>query len=101
MTSWDVSGIWYGTSCTDGLTHAQGLQGDGEGWGGPPQTYNVSLFVTWQSAYTSYGYGQVVSTIAALLDGMFWYSVPVSGFVDDKGLVKLTFYIGCASEEWA
>lgn len=96
----DVSGIWIGTLYTDGLTHMQGLVGGGPGWGGPPKTYRISLWFSAQGDYKNFGYGQVVSPISGQMDGYDFYSVAISGFVDDKGLVKLSFYLPTMSVDW-
>jgi hypothetical protein len=95
----DVGGIWYGTIYTDGLAHLQGLQG-GAGFGGPPRTHSISLWISYQGDYKNFGFGKVVSPISGQVDGLEWYSIPVSGFIDDKGLVELVFYLGSLSEDW-
>jgi hypothetical protein len=53
----DVSGIWSGTVDTDGLTYLQGMAGGGDGWGGPPRTYPVALWIS-QGEYKNFGYGR-------------------------------------------
>jgi len=96
----DVGGIWDGTIDTDGLEHFQGLQGDADGWGGPPSTDRITLWITSQGDYKDFGYGQVVSPISGQVDGLEQYSNPVSGFVDDRGLVKLIFYGSSPVVDW-
>jgi hypothetical protein len=94
----DISGIWHGTLASDGLTYMQGLEGGG--WGGPPENHRVSLWISAQSPYKNFGYGQVVSHISGQMDGYTFHSSAFNGFIDDKGLVKLTFYVPTASVDW-
>jgi hypothetical protein len=96
----ELGGIWAGTMYTDGLVHAQGLKGGGGGWGGPPRTNRITLSISYQGDYKNFGFGQVVSPISGQVDGLEWHSIPVSGFIDDKGLVKLSFYGSSPHVDW-
>jgi hypothetical protein len=58
------------------------------------------LWISSQGDYKNFGYGQVVSPISGQVDGLEWYTNPVSGFIDHTGLVKLAFYLGTLSEDW-
>lgn len=98
----DVSGTWKGTEYTDGLAHAQGLSG---GWGGPPKTYNVTLTITSQGDYENFTGGQWVSAVSGYFhrsaDGYNIELIPVSGFINRDGLVKLSFFRPTLSVDWA
>lgn len=89
----DVSGTWKGTENTDGLTYMQGLEGGG--WGGPPRAYNVTLTITSQGDYENFTHGQWVSALSGdfhrSADGYNIELIPVSGFINRDGLVKLSF----------
>jgi hypothetical protein len=95
----NVGGMWYGTIYTDGVWHLQGLVG-GDEIPGPPSTHSISLWISYQGDYKNFGFGQVVSPISGQVDGLGWYTNPVGGFIDDKGLLKLVFYLPSVSEDW-
>jgi hypothetical protein len=94
----DVRGAWTGMEYTDGLIHAQGLVGGGEGWGGPPKTYSVVLTIATQSPYRDFSGGTWVSAVTGEMSrqegGYFVGLIPVAGFVDRAGQVKLSFHSG-------
>ncbi len=94
----DITGTWTGTEYTDGLTHAQGLIGDGNGWGGPPKTYNVTLTITSQGEYKNFTGGDWVSAVSGHLgrsaDGYFLERIPISGCINYGGLIKLSYFTG-------
>jgi hypothetical protein len=95
----ELSGIWAGTVYTDGLTYAQGL-GNGEGWGGPPRTHRITLSISSQGDYKNFSVGQIVSPISGQVGGLEWHAIPVSGFIDDKGRIKLVFYGTSPQVDW-
>ena len=90
----DVSGTWTGTEYTDGLAHAQGFESGG--WGGPPKTYDVRLTITYQGDYESFAGPQWVSAVSGYFQrsagGYNIELVPIGGFVNRDGLVKLSFF---------
>lgn len=102
----DVSGIWEGTLHTHTAkdtavynSYSGPLEIRERLGGGPPQIFNVKLSIASQSEYTHFGAGYFgefrprVSIISGHLYGydQSFYLTPVSGFVDDAGLVTLSF----------
>ena len=94
----NVSGIWYGTLYTDDIWHLQGLQG-GDELEGRPRTHSISLWISYQGGYKNFYFAQVASPISGQVDGLE-KTIPVGGFIDDKGLVKLVFYLASPTEDW-
>lgn len=94
----DLLGVWNGTVFTDGLWFTSALHSlegkyvGGEGYGGPPHIYNVSLEIKWQGDYQTFYYALVVSPFYGQLVGMQQDSIPVSGFINTDGFIKVSFY---------
>lgn len=99
----DVLGRWYGREYSNGLTYAQAISG--EGWGGPPERYDVTLTVTAQDKYRNFGGGVWVSAFSGELSrraqGYYLGLIPVSGFVSSAGRVKLGFFTGTPEVYWS
>jgi hypothetical protein len=91
----DVTGTWEGTVVTETAPAYQVYSGPfGEPrkviqiLGSAPVLYDVELTIKSQDDYRKFETGEpLVSTVSGQLD-----STPVSGFVDDTGLVHLIFY---------
>ena len=94
----DMLGNWQGTAFTDNLSFTPALHDrngnyvGGEGFGGPPQTYNVSLEIKWQGDYQNFYYALVVSPFYGQLVGIEQDSIPVSGFINTYGFIKFSLY---------
>jgi hypothetical protein len=96
----DVRGIWEGTLVTETAPAYQVYSGPfGEPrkviqiLGSGPRLYDVELTIKSQDEYRKLETGEpLVSTVSGQLDYIQIGSTPVSGFVDDTGLVHLIFY---------
>lgn len=97
--NFDLLGNWQGTAYTDGLWFTPSLfnmNGEyegGVGSGGPPQTYTASLEIKWQGDYQTFYYALVVRPFYGQLVGVQQDSIPVSGFLNTQGFIKLSFYV--------
>jgi len=94
----DLLGIWDGTYYTDGLWYMPGLfdlngsyAGD-EGVGGPEETKSVTLNIKWQGRFDRFYYALEVSPFYGELAGAQEGSIPVSGFVNRQGFIKIALY---------
>jgi len=102
----DISGIWEGTLATETAPAYQAYDGAYGGrreirqLGGQPAAalYDVKLTITSQDEYRKFGTDRFVTEpLVSTISGQLYNfgresSTPVSGFVDDTGLVKLIFY---------
>jgi hypothetical protein len=94
-----ISGIWNGTVTTETFPAYQAYGGAFGGpktivqLGGQPAATirDVNLAITTQDEYRKAATGELVSTVSGQLYDVV-ASTPVSGFVNDTGVVKLTFY---------
>ena len=94
----DLVGRWDGTFFTDGLWFtpqlfkANGEYVGGQGFGGPPLTANVALQIKWQGDYETFYYAVRAAPFYGDLVGVQQDSIPISGFVNTYGFVKIAFY---------
>jgi len=94
----DLLGQWHGTYQTDGLWYTPGLFSEsgqyvgGQGFGGPAQNSQVTLDIEWQGAYQNLSQGVIASPFYGTLLGAQQSVIPVSGFLNQEGYIKMAFY---------
>ena len=94
----DLLGSWQGAFQTDGLWFypalfdQQGAYQGNTGSGGPPQDLQVILRIKWQGDYQNFSNALVVSPFYGELLGVQRESIPLSGFVNEYGFIKISFY---------
>jgi len=106
----DIGGIWEGTLATETAPAYQAYGGRREirQLGGQPAAalYDVKLTITSQDEYRKFGTDRFVTEpLVSTISGQLYNfgresSTPVSGFVDDTGLVKLIFYHSSSLDDW-
>lgn len=88
--------MWFGT-VTQGLWYLQGLVND-QGLG-PTTSDTVSVWINRQGEYKKYRYGWIASPISGEMD---FGDDPVgaSGFIDNNGFIKLSFFLPSVEADW-